>query len=61
MKISLELYDKTCRVESERNEYRADELKEIFSRMLVLAGFDPSVIQCEDGGGYECKYIGEES
>lgn len=35
----------------------ADEIKEQFSRLLVLAGFHPSVIDLAEGGRYDCAYV----
>ena len=58
MKITLELYGTRYSAEHESDEYRADELKDLFSRLLVVAQFPPSVIQAdEDGGKY--MYVGE--
>ena len=53
MKLTLELYDTKYTVETDHDDYCADELKEIFSRMLVAATFPPSVIEDKDGGHYE--------
>lgn len=58
MKITLELYGTRYSAEHESDAYRADELKDLFSRLLVVAQFPPSVIQIdEDGGRY--MYVGE--
>lgn len=35
----------------------ANEIKEQFSRLLVLAGFHPSVIDLAEGGKYDCVYV----
>lgn len=54
--MTLELYDNRYTVESinpKQMDYNANELKELFSRFLVLAGFGPSAIDTEDGGKYE--------
>lgn len=58
MKITLELYNEKYTAESEQNDYTGDELKEIFSRMMVLAGYSPSVIELDGGGRYE--YLSED-
>lgn len=58
MKITLELYNEKYTAESEQNDYKGNELKEIFSRMMVLAGYPPSVIELDDGGRYE--YLSED-
>lgn len=55
MKITLELHDTKITYESPNNDYDADDLKEIFSRMLVQATYPPQVIDLADGGHYECE------
>ena len=47
MKITLELYDTKCTVEDPNEEHTAGELKEMFSKLMVQAGFSPSVIEEE--------------
>lgn len=56
MKITLESYDHTYTFESQADDFTAEELKEQFSRLLVLAGYSPSVIELADGGRYNCEY-----
>ena len=56
MKITLEMYDSRIIYESDKNDYTANEMKEIFSRMLVQATFPPDVIEPAEGGHYECEY-----
>lgn len=61
MKITLELYHTRYTVETvipELDEFNGEELKELFSRLMVVAGYSPSVIDLEDGGRYE--YIGKD-
>ena len=58
MKITLQMHDWTYTAESKFNDYSADELKEVFSRLLVQATFPPSVIDDKEGG--EWRYIYEE-
>ena len=53
MKIVLEQYNTRYTVEDDIDSHSAQELKEIFSKILVQAGFAPSVIDCADGGSYE--------
>lgn len=60
MKITLEAYKQTYTFEDKSDDYEADELKEIFSRLLVSAGYSPEVIDPRDGGRYECTYIPDE-
>ena len=60
MKIVLELYGRKYIFESEQNDYNANELKEIFSRLLVQATFSPDVIEPAEGGHFECKYVEED-
>lgn len=59
MKITIEVYEKMYSFESSSNDYTSDQMKEVFTRMLVLCGYPPSVIETADGGRYECEYIGE--
>lgn len=56
MKIILEMYDSRIIYESDKDDYKADEMKEIFSRMLVQATYPPSVIEPAEGGHWECEY-----
>lgn len=56
MRIILEMYDSRIIYESDKDDYRADEMKEIFSRMLVQAAYPPSVIEPAEGGHWECEY-----
>lgn len=53
MKLTLELYDKKITAEENSDEHTAQQLKELFSRLLVVAGYSPSVIEDQDGGRYE--------
>lgn len=57
MKIILEMYGEKHIFESERDDYEADELKEIFSRLMVSATFAPNVIETADGGHFTCDYV----
>lgn len=56
MRITLESYGHTYTFESQTDDFTAEELKEQFSRLLVLAGYSPSVIELADGGRYNCEY-----
>lgn len=56
MKITLESYGNKYIYESDREDFDARDLKEIFSRMLVQATFPPSVIEPAEGGHWECEY-----
>lgn len=56
MRIILEMYDSRIIYESDKDDYKADEMKEIFSRMLVQATYPPSVIEPAEGGHWECEY-----
>lgn len=58
MKMLLQLHGAKYSIEKEGNDYYADELKEMFSRLLVCATFPPSVIESDDGGRYE--YVEED-
>lgn len=60
MRITLEMYNNKYIYESDSEAYDANELKEIFSRMLVQATFPPDVIETAEGGHYECEYKEEE-
>jgi hypothetical protein len=59
MKIMLENWGTRYTVETEQEDYRSDELKDMFNRLLVQAGYPPSVITLhEDDGSYE--YVGSD-
>ena len=60
MRIVLELYKTRYIYESDSEGQSANELKEIFSRMLVQATFSPEVIDLAEGGHYECEYKEDE-
>lgn len=60
MRIILEMSDSRIIYESDNDDYRADEMKEIFSRMLVQATYPPSVIEPAEGGHWECEYKEDE-
>ena len=57
MKIIFEHYDMRYTIEGGEQDYDANELKRLFERMLVAAGYPPSVIEFEDGSSYE--WVGE--
>lgn len=56
MRITLEIDNSKIIYESDKSDYRANELKEIFSRMMVQATYPPNVIDPAEGGHYECEY-----
>lgn len=58
MKITYESYGVRYTVETENDDHNAEELKEIFSKILVQAGFSPAVIDLDDGGEYQ--YVSED-
>ena len=60
MRITLEMNDSKIIYESGKSDYRANELKEIFSRMMVQATYSPGVIEPAEGGHYECEYKEDE-
>lgn len=60
MKITLEMYDHKYTFEAPQDDFGADELKEIFSRLMVQAGFAPNVIWLAEGGHFECEYKEDE-
>lgn len=54
MKIIYESYGYRYTIESNSNEHDSSELKELFSRLLVVSGFPPSVIDDgEESGKFE--------
>lgn len=56
MKMTLELYGNTYIIDKpDQNDFDADELKELFSQLMVSAGFPASVIELRDGGRWEFK------
>lgn len=56
MKITLEMGNEKYTFESQQDDYNSNEIKEIFSRLLVQATYPPSVIDPAEGGHYECEY-----
>ncbi len=58
MKLIYESYGTRYTVETNRDDLDGAELKEIFSKIMVQAGFPPSVVDLDDGGKYE--YVGED-
>lgn len=56
MRIILEMYDSRIIYESDKDDHTANEMKEIFSRMLVQATYHPNVIETAEGGHFECEY-----
>ena len=56
MRITLEMHDEKYIFESQQDDYTSNEVKEIFSRLLVQATYPPSVIDPAEGGHYECEY-----
>lgn len=59
MKITLEMYKTRYAVESDQDDFTADELKGLFSRIMVVAGFPPGVIQLEEEEGGKYMYVGD--
>jgi hypothetical protein len=57
MKITFENYNIRYGIETESEAYTGEELKTLFSRLLVVAGFPPGVIEAEEGGKY--TYVGD--
>lgn len=55
--ITLYSHGMTYMVSGIRWDCSASELIDIFTRMLVCAGFDPGVIQCADGARYSCEVV----
>lgn len=60
MKIELEMYGATYIAEMQNDDVTGDDLIELFSRLMVTAGYPPSVILLpgDDEGRYE--YIAED-
>lgn len=59
MKITLEMYNTRYSIDTDRDDYGAGELKEIFSRIMVVAGYSPSIIELNDGEG-AFQYVAED-
>lgn len=53
MKITFTSYNTTYSVETKSDDYNVNELKEIFSRILVASGFPPSILEDPEGGSYQ--------
>lgn len=60
MRLTLEMHDQKYIFETLQDDYTADEMKEIFSRLLVQATYPPSVIEPAEGGHFECEYVEED-
>lgn len=59
MKMTLEQWGVRYTVETEQEDHGSNELKDMFNRLLVQAGFPPSVITLPEGtGSYE--YVGSD-
>lgn len=58
MRITFENYNIRYGVEAESEDYTGEELKSLFSRLLVVAGFSPTVIEPEEGG--TIRYVGDD-
>lgn len=50
MKLTLEMHNTKYIVEEDRDDFNAQEMQYIFSRLLVNAGYPPSILSDEDGG-----------
>ncbi len=57
MKIILEMHDQKYMFESSQDDFSANEVKEIFSRLLVQATYPPDVIDLAEGGHFKCEYV----
>lgn len=60
MIITLEMYNTKYSVETQNDDCTAEELIEIFSRILVAAGYSPDVIINRDGSKYKVEVVTEE-
>lgn len=58
MKITFEQYGVKYTFEDNNDDHDASYIKDVFSRMLVVSGFPPSIIDCIEGGKY--KYVDED-
>ena len=59
MKIELEMYGATYIAEMQNDEMTGEDVMELFSRLLVTAGYPPSVIRLPDDDGHY-EYIAED-
>lgn len=48
MRLTLTLYETTYSVEEKRSDFGGEELKKLFSRLMVAAGYPPSVLEEEE-------------
>ena len=51
-RITLEIYGNSYSAELEGHNYDADELKDVFSKLLVPAGYSPNAIEDASKGGH---------
>lgn len=47
MRITLEIHDMVCSVETENDELDSFEMKDLFSRLMVAAGYPACVVEAE--------------
>lgn len=48
MKLTIELYNYNYSVECDREDFNGEELKQMFTRLLVCAGYPTSLIEFGD-------------
>lgn len=60
MRITLEHYDSTYEIETEADDMSAHEIMMLFARLLVAAGYPPSVLITDDAGSYQFVHEDEE-
>lgn len=56
VKITLEIHGATYTAEEPRDDINAGALQELFSRLMVVASYPPTVIADAEGGRWECQY-----
>lgn len=56
-RITLEIYNEKHTFESPYDDLSSNNIEAAFSRLMVCAGFSPSVLKEEDGDGHY-EYVG---
>lgn len=60
MKLIYESHGYRYSVEHNSDDFDSGELKEIFSKILVQAGFSPRVVEFAENDGGRYEYVGED-
>jgi len=59
IEITLKMHGITYKVSGLDWDSNSAQLIEAFTRLMVAGGYDPSVIQCEDGARFEVEVVND--